>query len=56
MLGGNKISYILKQTFSFFVAGLLSMYDLLLPPGIKAEVDSRGGWGGVGGVHPSFFF
>ena len=36
MPGGNEMSYILKQTGRFFVAGLLKyVYDLLLPPGIK---------------------
>ena len=31
--GGNKRSYIPKQTCSFQVQVCLSMYDLLLPPG-----------------------
>ena len=35
MSGGNKRSYLLKQTGSFQVQVYLSMYDLLLPPGIK---------------------
>ena len=35
MSGGNKMSYILKQSCSFFVAGLLKLHDLLLPTGIQ---------------------
>ena len=32
---GNKRSYILKQTCSFYMQVCLSMYDLWLPPGTK---------------------
>ena len=39
MSGGNKRSYLLKQTGSFQVQVYLSMYDLLLPPGIKRLKD-----------------
>ena len=34
MSGGNKRSYILKQTSSLKLQVCLSMYDILLPPGI----------------------
>ena len=32
---GSKRSYILKQTWSYWLQVCLSLYDLLLPPGIK---------------------
>ena len=35
MLGGNKRSYILKQTSTFFMQSKFRRYDLLLPPIIK---------------------
>ena len=35
MPGSNKRSYILKQTCSFWLQVFLSVYDLLLPLGIK---------------------
>ena len=33
--GGNKRSYVLKQTCTFQLQVCLSVYDLLLPPDIK---------------------
>ena len=35
MSGGNKMSYVLKQTCSFSLQVCLGTYDLLLPPCIK---------------------
>ena len=34
MQGGSKMSSILKQTYSQKLVFILSMYDLLLPPGM----------------------
>ena len=38
MPGGNKRSYVLKQTCSFWLQLYLNTYDLLLSPGIKGLI------------------
>ena len=41
MPGGNKRSYIFRQTCSKKLKVCLSMYDLLLPPGVKGSKNMR---------------
>ena len=44
MLGANKRSYVLKQTYKKKVQVCLSMCELLLPPGINLLEDQKFVW------------
>ena len=41
MPGGSKRSNILKQTYIQKPLFILSMYDLLLPPGMRVELSGK---------------
>ena len=49
--GGNKRAYILKQTCSLNLQVCLSVYDILVPPGVK-----MGQKGANIQIHLLFFF